>query len=128
MALEAEIAVTGSTGVVGGHVARELADHGVAQRLLVRNPARAPQLPNADVHQFSYSDQAASTAALEGASVLFMVSASESAERLDEHRAFVDAAAAAGVRHVVRGRSPGPRRSHSPATTTSPRGTSRPPG
>lgn len=30
-----------------------------------------------------------------------MVSASESAERLDEHRAFVDAAASAGVKHVV---------------------------
>ena len=30
-----------------------------------------------------------------------MVSAAESADRLDEHRAFVDAAAEAGVRHVV---------------------------
>jgi len=30
-----------------------------------------------------------------------MVSAAESADRLEEHRAFVDAAAAAGVRHVV---------------------------
>jgi NAD(P)H dehydrogenase (quinone) len=33
--------------------------------------------------------------------VLFMVSASESADRLDQHRAFVDAAAAAGVQHIV---------------------------
>ena len=30
-----------------------------------------------------------------------MVSAAESADRLDEHKAFVDAAAEAGVRHIV---------------------------
>jgi NAD(P)H dehydrogenase (quinone) len=39
--------------------------------------------------------------ALEGVETLLMVSAAESATRLDEHRGFVDAAAAAGVRHVV---------------------------
>jgi NAD(P)H dehydrogenase (quinone) len=39
------IAVTGATGVVGGRVARRLADLGVAQRLVVRDPARAPDLP-----------------------------------------------------------------------------------
>lgn len=101
MPTTAGIAVTGSTGAVGGRVALELADRGVAQRLLVRNPAKAPQLPNTVVHQFSYSDQAAATAALQRVSVLFMVSASESAGRLDEHRAFVDAVAQAGVRHIV---------------------------
>ena len=95
------IAVTGATGVLGGYVAQNLADRGVAQRLLVRDPARAPVLPNSTVHRFSYSDRAAATAALEGVAVLFMVSASESAERLDQHRAFIDAATAAGVEHIV---------------------------
>jgi NAD(P)H dehydrogenase (quinone) len=33
--------------------------------------------------------------------VLFMVSASESEDRLAQHRAFVDSAAASGVRHIV---------------------------
>lgn len=95
------IAVTGSTGALGGYVARDLADRGVAQRLLVRTPARAPRLPDSTVHQFSYSDREASTAALDGVAVLFMVSASESVDRLDQHRSFVDAAQAAGVEHVV---------------------------
>lgn len=95
------IATTGSTGVVGALVARDLADRGLAQRLLVRTPAKAPQLPNSTVHPFSYSDQAAARAALDGVHTLFMVSASESAERLDQHRSFIDAAASAGVQHVV---------------------------
>ncbi|HEY7101882.1 MAG TPA: NAD(P)H-binding protein, partial [Mycobacteriales bacterium] len=42
------IAVTGVTGVVGGKVAELLADRGIAQRLVVRDPARAPQLPGVE--------------------------------------------------------------------------------
>ncbi len=95
------IAVTGATGVLGGFVARNLAEHGVSQRLLVRTPSKAPDLPDTTVHQFSYSDQSAATAALNGVHTLFMVSASESADRLDQHRSFVDAAVAAGVQHIV---------------------------
>ena len=95
------IAVTGSTGAVGGLVARQLADAGAPQLLLARTPAKAPQLPGCVVAPFSYADRAASTAALRGARTLFMVSASESETRLDEHRAFIDAAADAGVEHVV---------------------------
>ncbi|OOB90886.1 SDR family oxidoreductase [Rathayibacter sp. VKM Ac-2630] len=95
------LAVTGVTGVLGGSVARALAADGVAQRLLARTPARAPQLPGSTVHPFSYSDRPASVEALTGVETLFMVSASESADRLDQHRTFVDAAAAAGVRHIV---------------------------
>ena len=95
------LAVTGATGVLGGFVARYLADRGIAQRLLVRTPAKAPALPESTVHQFSYSDQDAATTALRGVETLFMVSAHESAERLDQHRTFIDAAASAGVKHVV---------------------------
>ncbi|MBY6435730.1 SDR family oxidoreductase [Rhodococcus kroppenstedtii] len=95
------IAVTGSTGAVGGAVAALLADSGMAIRLLVRDIGRAPAIPESDVEQCSYDDADASIRALRGVDVLFMVSGSESATRLDEHRTFVDAAAAAGVRHVV---------------------------
>ena len=48
-----------------------------------------------------YADRASAVRALEGVSTLFMVSGSESADRRDQHHAFVDAAAEAGVRHVV---------------------------
>ena len=55
-AAAATLAVTGSTGVVGGYVARALADLGVPQRLLVRDPAKAPQLAKSSVHRSSYGD------------------------------------------------------------------------
>lgn len=95
------IAVTGATGAVGGAVAHLLGEAGLEQRLVVRSPDRAPQIPGASVVQASYGDAEASEAALAGVDVLFMVSGSESADRLDQHRAFVDAAVRAGVQHVV---------------------------
>ena len=95
------LAVTGSTGGVGGMVARDLADRGVEQRLLVRSADRAPRLDGAVVEVCSYGDREASLAALEGVETLLMISAAENAERLAEHRTFVDAAADAGVSHVV---------------------------
>lgn len=95
------VAVTGSTGHIGGLVARALADAGVEQRLLARSPDRAPQLPGATVVASAYADEPAVRRSLEGVDVLFMVSASESPDRLEQHRAFVDAAAAASVGHVV---------------------------
>lgn len=95
------LAVTGATGWLGGLVARDFADRGVAQRLLVRDASRAPDLPGAVTRECTYADVDAARAALDGVDTLFMVSAAENAERLAEHRAFVDAAAAAGVGHVV---------------------------
>ena len=95
------LAVTGSTGALGGLVARGLADAGSAQRLLVRTPGRAPVLPGAVVFPMSYSDRAACASALDGVRTLFMVSATESPDRVDQHRAFVESAAAAGVEHIV---------------------------
>jgi NAD(P)H dehydrogenase (quinone) len=95
------LAITGSTGNVGGRVARLLAARQVEQRLLVRSPAKAPSLPQTEVVQASYADQDAVRRALTGVDVALMVSGSESEDRLAEHRSFVDAAAEAGVRHLV---------------------------
>ncbi|MCW2809992.1 MAG: nucleoside-diphosphate sugar epimerase [Friedmanniella sp.] len=94
------VAVTGVTGYLGSRVARALAEDGVALRLLARSAARAPGLPGSEVAETSYGDDR-SVAALAGIDLLFMVSAAESEDRLGEHRRFVDAAAEAGVRHVV---------------------------
>ncbi|HEU4667400.1 MAG TPA: SDR family oxidoreductase [Arthrobacter sp.] len=96
-----DLAVTGSTGGLGGMVARQLAAAGSAQRLLVRDAARAPQLDGATPAVCSYEDSATTRQALDGVKVLFMVSAAETEDRVQQHRGFVDAAAAAGVEHVV---------------------------
>lgn len=96
-----EIAVTGSTGHVGGAVATQLSDAGFAQRLIVRDATRAPQLAGAEVMVASYGDRDASLAALQGIRTLFMVSGAEAPDRLAQHESFVDAAVAAGVEHIV---------------------------
>lgn len=101
MAAAARVATTGATGNVGGRVARLLAAAGAEQILVVRDPSRAPDLPGASVARASFDDAAAVSAALAGAPVVLMVSASEHPRRLDQHRAFVDAAVAAGAQHVV---------------------------
>jgi NAD(P)H dehydrogenase (quinone) len=95
------IAITGATGNIGGAVARALAAHGVPFRMVVREPARAPELPGTEVRTATFADAAASRAALEGVDLLLMVSGAEARDRLQQHRTFVDAAASAGVRHVV---------------------------
>jgi uncharacterized protein YbjT (DUF2867 family) len=96
-----DLAVTGATGVLGGMVARQLSDAGFSQRLLVRDPRRAPRLLEAPAVAVSYGDPVLSRPALEGVKVLFMVSAAEAEDRLQQHYAFVDAAAEAGVQHIV---------------------------
>jgi NAD(P)H dehydrogenase (quinone) len=47
------IAVTGATGELGGRVARRLAERGVSQRLIVRDPSKAPELEGAEVARAS---------------------------------------------------------------------------
>ena len=96
-----DLAVTGSTGVLGGMVARGLAEAGFSQRLLVRDAGRAPQLPDSPAVVADYADAAGSRSALQGTKTLFMVSASEAEDRLQQHCTFVDAAAEAGVQHIV---------------------------
>lgn len=101
------IALTGATGALGGRVARLLApaaaDHDATLRLVVRDPARAPALPGAEVVAApgGYADEAGLTAALEGAHTLFLVSAAEAEDRTEQHLTAVRAAVAAGVQRVV---------------------------
>lgn len=95
------LAVTGSTGHVGGDVARQLSDAGVPVRLLARTPSKAPELPGAVVLESHYADDEVTRRSLEGVRTLLLVSAHETEDRLEQQLALIDAAAAAGVRHVV---------------------------
>jgi uncharacterized protein YbjT (DUF2867 family) len=95
------LGITGATGRLGGRIARRLAAAGVEQRFLVRDAGRAPVLAGAEVAEAGFADRAAVTAALRGIRTVLMVSASESADRVAQHVAFIDAAAAAGVGQIV---------------------------
>ncbi|MBN2319683.1 MAG: SDR family oxidoreductase [Acidobacteria bacterium] len=112
------LAITGATGEVGGRVARRLAGLGVAQRLIVRDPSRAPDFPGAEiVRAASYGDAESMREALKGVDALFLVSARDrfgvahiSAknrvkpppyDRLRQQITAVDSAVAAGVKHIV---------------------------
>ncbi|MDX6229891.1 MAG: hypothetical protein QOI76_3281, partial [Frankiales bacterium] len=95
------LALTGSTGRLGGRIATRLASAGAQQRLLVRDPARAPQLPGTEVAIAEFGDGDAVRRALDGVDTVLMVSAAETVDRVARHKTFVDAAAAAGVGHLV---------------------------
>ncbi|MEV6417698.1 SDR family oxidoreductase [Kribbella sp. NPDC051718] len=95
------IGVTGSTGQLGSRIARLLAAEGVAQRLIVRDPGRAPSLAGAEVAQAAYGENSALLNALDGVTTLMLLSATESADRVSLHKATVDAAVAAGVQRIV---------------------------
>ncbi len=114
----AGIAVTGAAGEIGSRVAGRLARLGLPQRLIVRNTKRAPHWPGAEIAQAtSYGDGAAMRRALKGMKKVLLVSARDkfgvahisaknhvpppSYDRLQQHRAAVDAAVDAGVKHII---------------------------
>jgi NAD(P)H dehydrogenase (quinone) len=94
------IAVTGASGGIGRRVVAALAGtHPL--RLVVRDPARAPDAPGAEVAVATYGDPAAMRAALAGADTVFLVSGSEARDRVEQHRTAVRAAWAAGAGAIV---------------------------
>jgi uncharacterized protein YbjT (DUF2867 family) len=99
--MASELAVTGSTGRLGGRVVARLTAAGVPLRLIVRDAARAPALPGAEIAVATYGDGDACRRALAGTRTVFMVSGAEDRDRVAQHRSFVDAAVDAGVSRVV---------------------------
>ncbi len=96
------IVVTGATGHVGRLVAELLVARAEAVRLVVRDPARAPQLPGAEIVVADYADSASLGRALQRGDRVFMVSVHDGpARRIPLHRSFVEAAARQGVAQVV---------------------------
>lgn len=98
------IAVTGVTGGIGGRVAALLEGRGVDVCGLARDLAAVPAVAGLEARQIGprgFRDEALLREALAGASVMLLVSASESADRVVEHAHAVHAAVDAGVGHVV---------------------------
>jgi NAD(P)H dehydrogenase (quinone) len=102
--MDGVIGVTGSTGALGRRVVDRLAAaDDVRLRLVVRDAARAPRVPSAEVveNPGGYRDPRGLRAALDGVHTLYLVSAAEAEDRLRQHVDAVEAAAAAGVQRIV---------------------------
>jgi uncharacterized protein YbjT (DUF2867 family) len=97
------IVLTGTTGQVGGGAVRSLAAAGHRVHQIVRDAGRAPQLAGVETSVVrGLDDREGLRAALSPGDRVFMVSAwTAHDERLQLHRAFVDAAAEAEVGHLV---------------------------
>lgn len=100
------IVVTGASGEIGGRVAARLARAGARRRLVVRDESRAAALAVGDDAEVAvvpggYANPDGLRGALAGATTLFLVSATESRDRVAQHLAAVDAARAAGVGRIV---------------------------
>ncbi|WP_162012665.1 SDR family oxidoreductase [Streptococcus sp. S784/96/1] len=95
------IALTGVTGKLGGQLARDLSETGIEARLLARRPEAVEKLPHTSIYEAYYDQSQVTVEALTGVDILFMVSGRESEHRVAEHKAFIDAAKLAGVRHII---------------------------
>ena len=96
------ILITGATGHTGGEVSRQLAAAGVPFRALIRNPDKAEALKalNAEIVVGDIADRAFLPRALSGIDKAFLVMPNDE-EQMTLEKQFTDAAATAGVQHLV---------------------------
>lgn len=100
-----KIGVTGATGKLGRLVVQELLDSQPAGDIvaIVRDEAKAADLAatGVQVRVASYDDPSALRSALAGVDKLLLVSSNEVGRRIPQHMNVIDAAKAAGVKHLV---------------------------
>jgi NAD(P)H dehydrogenase (quinone) len=103
--VSARIAITGASGQLGRRVAElVLAEHEPRDLILAtRTPSALAALAarGVDVRYASFDEPRSLRAAFAGAERLLIVSATDLQRRGAQHRAAIDAACAAGVRHVI---------------------------
>jgi NAD(P)H dehydrogenase (quinone) len=99
------VIVTGAAGHLGRLVAEQLLDRLAPERviLVTRRPEalRALRARGADVRYGDFDDPASLRDAFAGGSRMLLISTDALGRRVRQHRAAIDAAAAAGVGHVV---------------------------
>jgi len=98
------ILVTGAAGLNGRELVRLLSARGVAVRALVRTPSKAAAiagLPGVEVVEGDMSRPDSLAAALRGVDRAMLIS-STSPDMVEVQSTFIDAAKAAGVKHVVK--------------------------
>ena len=98
------ILVTGATGTIGSEVVKALAAKpGVTVRIGVRSAAKADKLaaPNVVPVDFDFARPETIAAAVKGVDLVFLLTPF-SADQVEHGRAVVEAAKAAGVKHIVK--------------------------
>ncbi|MGX7894593.1 NAD(P)H-binding protein [Tsuneonella sp. HG222] len=100
-----KIVVSGASGQFGSMAARMLLEHIPAEDLIVfsRSPDRLAEFAEAgaQVRQGDFDDPASLAGAMAGGEKLLLISTVRVGSRVEQHTAAVEAARAAGVRHVV---------------------------
>ena len=100
-----KIGVTGASGQLGRMVVQQLLGKCPATDVvaIVRDPAKADDLAAAgvEIRVADYDDRASLNAAAAGLDRLLLISSSEVGRRFPQHANVIDAAKAAGVKHVV---------------------------
>ena len=100
-----KIAVTGAAGHLGHHVVKGLLENLPSQDVIavVRDAAKAGGLAQqgALVRVAAYGDSVALKQAFAGIEKVLLISSSEVGQRFPQHRNVVEAARAAGVKHIV---------------------------
>jgi uncharacterized protein YbjT (DUF2867 family) len=97
----APVLVTGATGNVGRAVVTALQHAGIPVRAATRSPARLPDGLGVEVVRLDFDDPATFDDALSGAAGLFLIRPPATVRVARTVNAFLDAAAAAGIGHVV---------------------------
>src|SRR5215475_759408 len=98
------ILLTGATGLAGSFITDEFARERVPVRILVRNRAKARGLEKAPTVQIVEGDMSRPSSlesALDGVDRVLMISA-PLMDMVETQNTFIDAAKAAGVRHVIK--------------------------
>ena len=99
------IAVTGATGQLGHLVVNGLLEKGPSNKVIAvaRDEKKAQPLAKrgVEVRVAHYGDPAALKDAFAGVDRLLLISSSEVGQRIGQHKNVIDAAKAAGVKHIV---------------------------
>ena len=95
---KAKIGITGVTGKLGAYAAEIISKKGIEAVHIARTPERAKVYENAEIRRATYTNTPETVDALKGIETLLMVSAHEGPNRVNEHKAFLDAA---GLAHIL---------------------------